>query len=126
MLELCACVIGIFIEEKNQSSSKGGKAPKKKGGIKLAVEAVLKNSKGKAASGLWRYFQINHGSEDKAVHIGNYDVWFYKDPTRSGKDRLYQNHGELKTSIGFSTFKKYVAELKKSMANHSTQTAEIL
>jgi hypothetical protein len=126
MLELVSCVISIYIEAKNESSSKGGKASKKKEGIRLAIKEALDKSKVKTAKGLWKYFEINHGGEKHALKVGDYNVWFYKNPTGSGKDLLYQDDGGKESTVTFVTFKKYVMEVKKSLTNHFKGLRDIL
>lgn len=134
MLELDSCEQNILMDEKKESSSKGGKAPKKKEGIRLAIQGALEKSKVKTAAGLWRYFEEHHRSEESAFQEGNCDVWYEQDPPGSGEGFLwyaiYRKQGSkdivVKDRIVFATFKRYVREVKKSLTNHSMQTEKNL
>ncbi|MBS3919084.1 MAG: hypothetical protein KG012_09355 [Deltaproteobacteria bacterium] len=83
--------------------SKGGKAPKKKKGILLAIKWAREKSKQKSARGLWNYFKNKNFEKDE------YEVYFYQDPTGAGEDLLCQKIDSIeKGSIKFEAFKKYV------------------
>lgn len=125
MLEVCSYDSNLYTDERIRSSSKGGKAPKENKGLWLAVGEALKESELNTATSLLEYLKTEHTGEENALEIGNYGIYFYEDPTGSGKDSLYlvvyHDNGKEEKKIPLTTFKRYVPKVKKSLINDSTQ-----
>ncbi len=95
-------------KEISERGRSGGTRDKKKQGIVLAVEWARRNSKQKTAGELWNYFKTKNFEE------GEYEVYFYKDPTGAGEDRLCQKIDGMEAgSIKYEAFKKTYVYNKK-------------
>ena len=139
MLELVSCAIAIYMDEKKEFSSSGGKASKKNEGLIFIILKALKKSKDKTVRDLWNYVKLNYG-EGKELN-SKYGKVFFLD-TDDPYWKFFKADGILITKkkrikgrylditkenyVPYSTFKRYVTEVKKSLTNHSTQKEEIL
>lgn len=139
MLELVSCAIGIYMDEKKESSSNGGKASKKNEGLILIILEALKKSKDKAVSDLWNYVKLKYrGGEELNSKYGtvffiDMDDPYWKFFKADGilitkKKRIKGRYLDItkENFVPYSTFKRYVMEAKKSLPDHSTPIEEIL
>ena len=102
------------IKMRKLAPKKGGQAPKKLQGILMALEEVWKNSPKKDARSLWGFFRKNYSREKDSLKMGDFEIFFYKDPTGKGENLLYQRDGNgMEKAISLATFRRYVSQVKK-------------